>query len=241
MIRNKIIFIIALFAVLAFSSLCWADPSVEANAFTRTEAQAVIIDDSVSDNPRQHITLIPHQLPNILPPLYKDAGWKVWDDVFYTQNPITIQMMDAMRRPANKQWINYWCKLDKNKDPVQVLTGMPTKEMFAAREDGKANWKVIGVVTVRGRTEANLEETVFEALYHAKKKTRIKRCLVLIKTQLVTTGKVLAWGTVVGANKMLGHNTDPDKIAAGVAGGSGYGKSTSFVDTRPYVKVICFN
>ena len=236
--KKSFIIILAIVMIFAFSGLAIADSSSDAPADTQVRIEDNRIIKSI--NTRQHVTLIPIPLPNSLPPIYKNGGWEVWRDPFFTQNPVTMQMMKAMRRPGCKQYINHWCKLEQNDAPVETLTKWPTREKFATREDGKS-WKIIGMVTSRGRTEANVEEAIFEAMFHAKKVMNVKRVIVLIRKQLVTTGKVLALGTVIGANGMYIHHGSTDGLAAGVAGGSGWGSTDSWIDERPFIKVICFN
>lgn len=223
---------------------------LSANIAMASEAQSVAAaqltldshDNNTSTTPRQPQTLIPVPLPNALPPTYSNAGWKIWDDVFYSQNPITLQMSEALRNKWKTIDIRNWTALNKKyaDAPIEILTDFPARSLFSPKM-GKNQWKIMGTATVKGDIvdEKGIEGAIFEALYHIKKETNAIRVLVLIKDRLETVGKVAALGTVVGTNVV--SNSKPDGTVTGVAGGTGFGKSRSYIEARELVKVIIFN
>lgn len=237
----KIRFLIALTAVvILFGSSGYALAGNTANSGSQAVAVIDSHDDShdtfnsVTNNPRPHINPIPpHQTPNTLQPVYKDHegnGWVLWYDPLFSE--MTINQIKTMRRARLSQHITAWSHLEKNDDPIEILKGMP---------EIKHGTRNMGSVVVEGRAFVDVKEAIAEALYHAKKETMTKRVLILIKTKLVTTGKVRALGSVAGGGSVLGNVNEPDKLVASLSGGAGIGSSHSWVEEQPVVKVICFN
>jgi hypothetical protein len=240
---------LAVVMIACFSGIAAAgNTTVTAGAAAQVTGPQLSIDShdkNTTVNPRQFTTLIPMPLPNSLPPVYADHGWKIWDNPFYSQNAVTIQMMKAMRNPWLHTDVRNWCTMaDKfAKAPVQVLTKMPAKSLFAPQKNGAVQWKIMGTVTVKGNivAEKGIEGAIFEGLYKAKQDMNATRVLILLHDRLETVGHVMALGTVVGGNAIFSNNGSPDGAIAGAVGGSGWGHTRSYIETRELVKIIVFN
>jgi outer membrane protein OmpA-like peptidoglycan-associated protein len=166
-----------------------------------------------------------------LPAHYKEENWKIWIHPFFHSHGITQEMMKKLRHPLLKQYASVWTTTEKHADKVTPLRQYPQGDDIVE----------MGYVQVEGRDNAPEEEAVMEAVYHANQMTGAGYVLIMKRHKLITTSSVLSFGTVLNAYAAVGPSGKVDENLVTGGGGSGIGRSKSYVDRNPVFRVICFN
>lgn len=181
----------------------------------------------ISESKRPLITAPLPGLPTILSPENLPTDFKIYIPKY--QKVWTIKQIKRARRRLDKQYICRWLRLYKNDEPIKVLSKWPAyKPLY-----------LMGVITVRGGGKHPVESTIAEALYWAKRKTRTKKVVILMRTQYFTRGGGIGLGGS-GATSMATPKSNDNVMVAGTAGPS-LGWSSARVDSVIWVVAYCFS